>query len=159
MNPISASPLRSIAAMFISALALVASVDESVWSAPLGDPLMVTAHFDLPNGPFNAGHRGIDVSGFSEIVRAPTAGVVTFSGTVVDRPVLSIRVDEQTIVSFEPVTSDLDAGDPVSRGQAIGTIARGGHCSAECLHLGVRVNGEYVNPMRFFKRRPVLLPW
>lgn len=96
---------------------------------------------------------------------APTAGTVSFIGGVVDRPVLTIRIDERTLVSFEPLDvaevngQALRVGDRVHRGQLLGVMAVGGHCAAECVHLGVRVDGEYVNPMRFFAEKPVLLPW
>jgi hypothetical protein len=29
----------------------------------------------------------------------------------------------------------------------------------ECIHLGVRVDGDYVNPLRYFLGRPRLVPW
>jgi len=38
-------------------------------------------------------------------------------------------------------------------------VTAGGHCRTECLHLGARVDDAYVNPMRFFRGRPVLVPW
>lgn len=95
-------------------------------------------------------------------MRAPVAGVVSFVGKVADRHVLSIRVDSRTVVSFEPIQQaggGLAEGDGVARGQSIGEVAQGGHCLAECLHLGVRVDDDYVNPLRYFFARPVLLPW
>ncbi|KIP53793.1 hypothetical protein SD72_00965 [Leucobacter komagatae] len=64
-------------------------------------------------------------------------------------------------MSFEPVeqpAGGLAEGDEVVRGQSIGEVAQGGHCLAECLHLGVRVDDEYVNPLQYFYARPVLLP-
>ena len=92
-------------------------------------------------------------------VASPVNGVVSYVGTVVDRPVISIKVDERTTVSLEPLTSELVAGDAVARGQPLGLLSTGGHCTTECLHLGVRVDGNYVNPLRFFIARAVLVPW
>lgn len=132
----------------------------STWQPPLGPPLRISAPYDLANGPFQAGHRGIDFpAATSAQVTSPTDGVVSFVGTVVDRPVLSINVDDHTVVSFEPITSSLRVGDEVARGDPLGTVATGGHCRSECLHLGARVNGAYVNPMRFLVGRAVLVPW
>lgn len=132
-----------------------------LWLPPTGHALRVQAAFSLPNGPYQAGHRGIDVP--AEVgaeVRAPTGGTVSFAGWVVNRPVVSIRVDEQTVISLEPVEADVVVqGDTVSRGQTIGSVSQGGHCEQGCVHLGVRVDGDYVNPMRYFRPRPVLLPW
>lgn len=90
---------------------------------------------------------------------APVDGTVSFSGRVVDRPVITIRVDARTLVSLEPVESELAVGAPVARGAVIGALASGGHCGDECVHLGVRVDGEYANPTPFLLDRPILLPF
>lgn len=131
-----------------------------LWLPPLGRPLRVSAAYALPNGLYNAGHRGIDLTAASgAIVRSPATGIVSFIGTVVDRPVVSIRVDAHTVLSLEPVSSELHAGDAVARGAELGAVDAGGHCAAACLHIGARVDGAYVNPLRFLRARPVLLPW
>ncbi|KAM9863868.1 hypothetical protein ACI1US_00217 [Leucobacter sp. BZR 635] len=133
------------------------------WLPPLGPPLAVSGPYLPPPTPYAAGHRGIDIPGRpGESALAPVAGTVSFVGKVADRQVLSIRVDARTVVSFEPLEqgeSGLAEGDSVVRGQIIGETGEGGHCLAECLHLGVRVDDEYVNPLRYFSERPVLLPW
>ena len=90
---------------------------------------------------------------------APASGVVAFNGTVVDRGTLSIRVDDRTVLSLEPVVSELSVGDRVTAGDAIGSLGAGGHCDRECLHLGVRVEDSYVNPLRYLLGKPTLLPW
>lgn len=130
------------------------------WLPPIGYALNVTAPFRAPAHRYAAGHRGFDlVAAPSELVSAPAPGTVTFAGRVVDRDVVSVRVDDATVLSMEPVTSELSKGDTVARGELLGTVSRGGHCDGACVHLGVRVNNGYVNPMRFFRDKPVLLPW
>lgn len=130
-----------------------------LWLPPLGVPLDVSGPYRAPPHRYGSGHRGIDlVARPGDAVIAPEAGSVTFVGTVVDRGVVSIRVDEHTVYSLEPVSSTLAVGDAVASGGVIGEVAGGGHCLAECVHLGVRVDDEYVNPLRYFLRRPVLLP-
>jgi murein DD-endopeptidase MepM/ murein hydrolase activator NlpD len=103
-----------------------------------------------PPTPYGAGHRGIDIrapEGAS--VLAPADGVVHFAGFVVDRPVLSLEHAGGVLSSFEPVTTTLRAGDVVHRGEVIGTLLAG-HCArSACLHLGARIDGEYVNPLVF----------
>jgi murein DD-endopeptidase MepM/ murein hydrolase activator NlpD len=142
----------------IRASDLAASSD--LWLPPLDGGLEVARPYDLPNGPYQAGHRGLDLpAAEGATIRSPTAGTVTFVGMVVDRAVLSVRIDDRTVVSLEPVVSSLRVGDAVARGQPLGVVASGGHCDASCLHLGVRVNDEYVNPMRYFRQRPILVPW
>ncbi len=82
-----------------------------------------------------------------------------FAGFVVDRPVLSIRHGDGVISSYEPVVAVVAAGETVSRGQLVGTVLPG-HCSELCLHLGVRVHGQYVSPLNWLGGIPpsVLLP-
>ncbi|MBC9928043.1 MULTISPECIES: M23 family metallopeptidase [unclassified Leucobacter] len=150
--------LLSIGAMFAAVGGIIPG--GTLWAPPLGPPLRVAEQFRAPPNPYAAGHRGLDVAALTGTpVLAPASGVVTFAGNVVDRPLLSIRVDERTLLSLEPVTTELLEGALVSRGVEVGTVATGGHCGTRCLHLGVRVDGEYVNPLRFFAGRPKLLPW
>lgn len=139
-------------------------LERELWLPPLGDPIRVSTPFSMPNGPYRAGHRGIDLlTRVGDRLRSPAAGTVSFSGTVVDRPVLSIRIDSRTVISLEPVETDLREGDAVGRGEIIGTVAAGpvagDHCATTCVHFGVRVDGAYVNPLRFLRPRPELLPW
>lgn len=130
------------------------------WLPPLGFTLEVATPFRAPAHRYAAGHRGFDLPAQpGEVVFSPAAGTVTFAGKVVDREVVSVRVDAFTVVSLEPVSSGLSAGDTVAAGAALGEIASGGHCDGECIHLGVRVNDWYVNPMRYFRDKPRLLPW
>ena len=152
--------LLRLAAAFVMLIPLVLGESDHPWAPPLGHPLVISEPFSLPNGPYRAGHRGVDFPAEPGIqVRAPTSGTVTFVGTVVDRPVLSIRVDSRTVMSFEPISSELRTGNQVRRGEIVGEVASGGHCAASCVHLGVRIDGEYVNPLRFLRPKPVLLAW
>jgi murein DD-endopeptidase MepM/ murein hydrolase activator NlpD len=80
-------------------------------------------------------------------VTAPDSGVVHFAGQVVDRPVLSIEHEGGILSSFEPVKPSVAAGDPVERGEAIGILQSGHGDCGTCLHLGARIDGEYVNPL------------
>jgi len=156
---IRAAPLLLVAGAAVAG-AVQGAAQDRLWEPPLGHPLRIEAAFSLPNGPYRAGHRGIDLSGAPGAeVRAPASGTISFVGMVVDRPVVSIRLDERTVVSMEPVESGLAQGDAIARGEVVGTIGVGGHCGSGCLHLGVRVDGAYVNPLRFLRPRPVLLPW
>ena len=116
--------------------------------------------FVAPATPYSAGHRGVDLQALwagAWLPRPPVS--CTSRGCVVDRPVLSIRHPGGVISSYEPVESDLVAGDAVSRGDVIGRVMAG-HCATVCLHLGVRVDGEYVSPMLYLGEVPrsVLLP-
>lgn len=95
---------------------------------------------------------------------APTNGVVSFSGMVVDRTVLTITAPTGLRLSFEPVNSTLQAGDTVTRGQTVGIIEGRTHCGdapgVSCLHWGVRRGEEYLDPLQFLldMRPSILLP-
>ncbi|MHA7305069.1 M23 family metallopeptidase [Arthrobacter sp. TMN-49] len=137
------------------------------WGWPLAGTPQLAHAFDPPAQPWLSGHRGVDlVAPQGAVVLAPTAGVVIFSGVVVNRPVLTIAVDNGLRLSFEPVASPLNVGDSVSRGQQVGVLKGPTHCDGapapanSCLHWGVRRGEEYLDPLQFiFDLRPsVLLP-
>ncbi|BCW58160.1 M23 family metallopeptidase [Arthrobacter sp. StoSoilB20] len=132
------------------------------WSRPLSPKPAVLRIFDPPDKPWLSGHRGVDLGPAADggKVTAPSDGVVTFAGVVVDRPVLTIDHGDGLKSSFEPVASDLKPGDAVRKGQVIGTLEPG-HCgAAACLHWGVRQGADYLNPLDFVEdmRPSVLLP-
>ena len=136
--------------------------DSASWSWPLSPKPSVLRTFDPPDKPWLTGHRGVDLGPASDgaPVTAPSDGVVTFAGVVVDRPVLTIDQGGGLRSSFEPVTSTLKAGDAVQKGQVVGTL-EAGHCSsAPCLHWGVRRGEDYINPLGFVEdmRPSILLP-
>ncbi|WP_049822334.1 murein hydrolase activator EnvC family protein [Arthrobacter sp. H41] len=137
------------------------------WSWPLAPEPSVLRHFQPPPERWNAGHRGVDLSaaqsagaGTAAPVHSPADGVVSFAGTVVNRPVLSIDHGDGLVSSFEPVATTLRKGDRVAAGDAVGTIEGPAHCPVLCVHWGVRLHGEYVDPLDYVSdRRPsVLLP-
>jgi len=137
-----------------------AAVGEGGWQWPVPPHVPVNA-YAAPPTRYAAGHRGIDLAvSPGQPVAAPADGVVRFAGVVVDRPVLTLDHGGGVLSSFEPVASDLPVGTPVARGAVVAAVGSGGHCAAGCLHVGVRVDGEYVSPLLFFARVPpaVLLP-
>lgn len=135
------------------------------WSWPLPAPHALSRQYLAPATPYGPGHRGLDISAATDSsgateIRAPADGVVHFAGVVVDRPVLSIAHAGGLLSSYEPVATTLAAGDTVARGDVIGTLEPG-HCHESlCLHFGVRLNGEYVNPLLLLGGLPrsILLP-
>lgn len=130
------------------------------WDWPISPPRL-TAAFEAPPTPYAAGHRGVDLAATpGQAVVAPTAGILSVAQVVVDRPVVTIKVGEHLLVSMEPVDASIPLGSAVAPGQPVGVIAAGGHCDGACVHLGVRVDGEYVSPLLFLAAVPpaVLLP-
>lgn len=136
---------------------------ESVqWGWPVPAPIRVVSPFRAPPTPYAPGHRGIDleVEPGAQLVAAES-GVVSFAGMVAGRGVVAVDHGDGIVSAIEPVDPSVAAGDPITAGAAIGTASAGGHCTGECVHFGVRVDGEYVSPFLFLGGLPraVLLPF
>ncbi|MDO5663371.1 MAG: M23 family metallopeptidase [Brachybacterium sp.] len=135
-----------------------------IWEWPLAGPHEVASRFDPPAQTWGAGHRGIDVIGGGDEVRAVDGGVVHFSGSIAGRGVVSIRHDNGLISSYEPLHSSVRQGDRVASGDVIGKLggeASMSHCAPRmCLHLGARRDQQYVDPLLLLGARgpSVLLP-
>ncbi|MBT1034831.1 peptidoglycan DD-metalloendopeptidase family protein [Canibacter sp. lx-45] len=127
------------------------------WCAPLGGPLKITRYYEAPAHRYAPGHRGVDIKG-NNAVRAPAAGTVSFNGMVVDRHIISVKTHSGETYSLEPVISSLQAGDRVARCEILGNVAVGGHVGHNTVHLGIRKNDVYVNPLRYLSKKPRLLP-
>ncbi len=137
------------------------SENDAAWRWPLDGPRTVTAPYRAPAHAYGAGHRGIDIAGVpGQEVRAPADGVVAFRGTVVDRPLLTIDHGAGYVSTFEPLASPLNPGDTVVAGDIVGVVAQGGHSVVGTLHVGVRLDRVYINPLLLFgaPARAVLLP-
>ncbi|MER7796093.1 M23 family metallopeptidase [Microbacterium sp. NPDC096154] len=118
------------------------------WVWPVSRGVRIVVAFSAPAHAYGAGHRGLDIAADSEDeVRAPASGVVAFAGTVVDRPVLTIDHGGGLVSTLEPVRTTLNPGDRVARGEVVGHVATGGHSAPGSVHLGARLDGEYVNPL------------
>lgn len=138
-----------------------ADTDGAFWTWPIAGPRVVLEPYRAPAHAYGAGHRGVDIAaGSGATVIAPAAGVVAFRGTVVDRPLLTVAHADGLVTTFEPVESTLNPGDAVAEGDALGTVSTGGHTSPGALHLGVRRDGAYINPLLLFGEAPraILLP-
>ncbi len=131
------------------------------WVWPLSGARTVVSAYRAPAHDYGPGHRGVDLgASVGAAVVAPADGVVAFRGTVVDRPLLTVAHAGGLVTTFEPLRSSLAPGDAVSAGQTIGYIDGGGHSPSGALHLGVRLDGAYINPMLLFGDVPraILLP-
>ena len=147
-----------VAAITIGGAPTAVAAPETRWSWPVDGPRVIERGYAAPATPYGRGHRGVDIRAGSTLT-APATGVVRFAGVVVDRPVLTIDHGGGIVSSYEPVVASVAVGDRVARGDQIGTVLDG-HCAVRCVHLGVRVDGQYVSPLRFLDRVPpaVLLP-
>ncbi|MHA7135592.1 M23 family metallopeptidase [Oerskovia turbata] len=138
-------------------------VPAPAWSSPVeGEPIVLRG-FLPPDQDWLAGHRGVDLEAPPGTpVLAPADGVVTFTGTVVDRGVVVIQHADGLRSSLEPVDGTLGPGTTVRRGETVGTVQGSpgaGHClPASCAHWGVRRGDVYVDPLALLApREPIVL--
>jgi len=120
------------------------------------------AAFAAPERRWLPGHRGVDLrASVGQAVRAAGDGRVVFAGPIAGRGVVSI--DHGGLrTTYEPVHPEVHAGDVVRSGDLIGSVSTGtGHCgSGRCLHLGLRRDREYLDPLLLLGRTSARLrPW
>ncbi|MGZ0710663.1 M23 family metallopeptidase (plasmid) [Coraliomargarita sp. W4R53] len=132
----------------------------SQWEWPLRT-FELTRPFVAPANEYAAGHRGVDlraVGGYD--VLAPAAGTVAFVGSVAGRDVLTLDHGGGLVTTLEPISAELQPGDSVSVSEVVGEVSVGGHAASGELHVGLRLDGEYINPQALFGALPraVLLP-
>jgi murein DD-endopeptidase MepM/ murein hydrolase activator NlpD len=128
---------------------------------PLWLPLAgaVVRGFDARAGLYGPGHRGVDVAAsVGEVVRAPAAGKVAFSGQVAGTNWVSVWVAPGVVASVGPLQGELVAGGWVRRGTPLGRVGPGHGPGpvggAATLHLSLRVDGEYLDPLAYLVDRP-----
>ena len=124
-------------------------------------PFRLARAYVAPAHEYGPGHRGIDLEllGGSD-VRAPAAGVIAFAGSVAGRGILTIDHGDGLVTTLEPVQTSVVPGAPVAADEIVATVAIGGHAAAGTLHFGVRLHGDYINPMLLLGAVPraILLP-
>ncbi|MDR6865999.1 murein DD-endopeptidase MepM/ murein hydrolase activator NlpD [Microbacterium resistens] len=129
------------------------------WAWPFAGARRIVAPYRAPAHAYGPGHRGMDIAGSGE-VRSPADGVVAFRGVVVDRPLITIDHGGGLVTTYEALESTLTPGTAVRRGEGVGIVGTGGHAPPGTLHVGVRRDGAYVDPLPLFGKAPraILLP-
>ena len=135
-------------------------VPSARWAWPV-HPVRIVAPYVAPAHRYGPGHRGIDLAASDRAeVRAPADGVIAFSGDIAGRGVVTIDHDGGLVTTLEPVAGEPAVGERVEKGQRIGAASVGGHASPGTIHFGVRLGGDYINPLLLLGELPraVLLP-
>ena len=104
--------------------------------------------FDPPDHPWLSGHRGIDLAvQQGRRIRAPADGVITFTGSVAGKDVVSIRHGKLTS-TYEPAKSSLPEGTRLQAGTVWGKVdGVSDHCDQDCLHWGLKDgHNHYLDP-------------
>jgi murein DD-endopeptidase MepM/ murein hydrolase activator NlpD len=118
----------------------------------------VVRGFDARAGPYGPGHRGIDIAApVGELVRAPTAGRVVFAGPVAGVNWVTLVVAPGVLVTLGPLLDLVVTATRVRSKAPVGRIGPG-HAATPAapaaLHLSVRVDGVYVDPLVHLVDRP-----
>jgi murein DD-endopeptidase MepM/ murein hydrolase activator NlpD len=118
---------------------------------PVAGP--VVRGFEAPAGPYGPGHRGVDLGAAAGApVAAPAAGRVSFAGPVAGSRWVSLLVAPGVVVAVGPLLDAAVAtGERVRAGARVGRLAAG-HGGA--VHLSLRVDGSYVDPLPWLVDRP-----
>jgi murein DD-endopeptidase MepM/ murein hydrolase activator NlpD len=123
---------------------------------PVTGPLV--RGFDARAGPYGPGHRGIDIAApVGELVRAPAAGRVVFAGPVAGVTWVTLEVAPGVLVTLGPLLDPVATATRVRSKAPVGRIGPG-HAATPAapatLHLSVRVDGVYVDPLVYLVDRP-----
>ncbi|WP_190212997.1 M23 family metallopeptidase [Kitasatospora indigofera] len=122
-------------------------------SWPVAGPAALIRRFDAPATKWAAGHRGVDLAtAAGSEVRSAAPGVVSFSGVVAGRPVVTVSHPGSGTpplrTTYLPVAGSLPVGTPVGAGVPIGRLVPGlGHCADGCLHWGLLRGDRYLDPL------------
>lgn len=105
--------------------------------------------FLAPSSPYGPGHRGIDyVVAPGALVRAAGPGTVTWSGSVAGNPSVTIDHGGGLSSTYSILAgSEVAEGMWVDRGAWIGRVGRDHPAASGGLHFGVKLHGDYVDPM------------
>jgi len=102
---------------------------------------------------FSSSHEGIDILGQSgDIVVAAHAGTVVGAGYLTSCGGLQIHVDIGGGVEnwYQHLSATLvHVGDVIGRGTRIARVGSSGCATGPHLHFGVRINGTFVNPLKY----------
>ena len=134
--------------LFLTFFAPASAVAGEQWVWPL-DSHEVGREFDLPDDPYGAGNRGVDLRGrVGDTVRSVAAGEVTFVGTIAHVPIVVVNHGRERS-TYQPVAATVHVGDAVTAGQHIGSLQNAGsHCvDTACLHLGRKAGDDYLDPL------------
>lgn len=124
----------------------------------------VVRGFDARAGPYGPGHRGIDIAASEgQLVRAPTTGRVVFAGPVARTNWVGLLAAPGVLVTLGPLLEPAVTAGMVRRSAPVGRVGpghprppgeRSGSGQGVTLHLSVRVDGVYVDPLAYLVDRP-----
>lgn len=127
-----------------------AAVAVGHWQWPIEGPIL--RGYDPPASPYGSGHRGIDIGApAGTAVHAPESGKVTFAGKVGGQLFVTINHGGGVASTYSWLTSiSVRKGDVVARGDVVAHSGAGHPGDVQpSLHMGVKLNGAYVDPLDY----------
>jgi hypothetical protein len=136
-----------IAALLLASPNIPARAGDVGWLMPPVDGV-VAQRFQAPEGDWGPGHRGIDYEvPRGTAVRAAASGTVTFAGEVAGFPAVTIAHPNGLSTTYSILSGmSVTEGEAVGAGQWIGEVGEVHPGAGSGLHLGVKLEGEYVDP-------------
>jgi murein DD-endopeptidase MepM/ murein hydrolase activator NlpD len=121
------------------------------WTWPVTGPII--RDYDPPDDPYGSGHRGIDIaSPVGTAVLAVETGTVTFAGVVGGQLFVTVNHGAGLASTYSWVSAlDVEENDVVMRGEVIARSGSGhpGSLEPPHLHLGVKLEDQYVDPLDY----------
>jgi len=121
------------------------------WVWPVVGPVILG--FDPPDSPYASGHRGIDVAvAVGTPVVAPADGTVTFAGKVGGQLFVTLDHGGGLLSTYSWVSERLVSKGQVVVGGEVVALSGTGHPGSLLpphLHIGVRLDGVYVDPLEY----------
>jgi Peptidase family M23/PGAP1-like protein len=137
-------------AMSSAPVAYAQSSRVPAWMVPPVDGALARPYL-APLGPYAAGHRGIDYSvPVGTLVRATGPGRVAFAGPVAGTQAVTVDHGGGLVSTYSSLSSILVVADEtVGRGEWLGRSGAAHEGAAPGLHLGMKLDGEYVDPTAY----------
>ncbi len=154
-----AAKLTSAAKRLVLAEILRFELDSLPLYSPLDKVSRISSHYGLRRDPFRrtmAMHGGIDFKAtYGSPVRTTSGGVVTKAGWEgAYGRMVEIRHDNGITTRYAHLSATkVKPGQRVKRGTIVGRLGNTGRSTGAHLHYETRVNGNTINPVRFWKIR------
>ncbi|MCR5213374.1 MAG: peptidoglycan DD-metalloendopeptidase family protein [Eubacterium sp.] len=128
--------------------------EQFVW--PMPTSTTITSYFgyrDIPTAGATAQHNGIDIAcNMGSEVKAAAAGVVIYTGYLgsAGNAVILDHGSGITTLYYHLSSFGCSVGDAVEAGETVAFSGSTGVSTGPHLHFGVRENGNYVNPLKYY---------
>ncbi|MDO4487991.1 MAG: peptidoglycan DD-metalloendopeptidase family protein [Eubacteriales bacterium] len=131
------------------------SLGDIIFTWPCPSSSRITSEFGGREAPVKGAsttHKGIDIgapSGEKVIAAADGEVVIATYSTSAGNYVMLSHGGNVYTVYMHMKSIAVSVGQSVSKGEKVGTVGSTGYSTGPHLHFGIRVNGDYVNPLNY----------